>query len=120
MKKFRNLAVTTAVAASLVGGVLVTVPAHAAATINVLMVGNPQMKDLQTLTADNFTKKSGIKVNYTVLPENELRDKVTQDVASGAGQYDVVTLGMYDIANWGGTGKVKALDSLCCRRFSMG
>ena len=112
MKKFRNLAVTTAVAASLVGGVLVTAPAHAAATINVLMVGNPQMKDLQTLTADNFTKKTGIKVNYTVLPENELRDKVTQDVASGAGQYDVVTLGMYDIANWGGTGKVKALDSL--------
>lgn len=112
MKKFRTLAVTTAVAASLVGGVLATAPAHAAATINVLMVGNPQMKDLQTLTDANFTASSGIKVNYTVLPENELRDKVTQDVASGAGQYDVVTLGMYDIANWGGTGKVKALDSL--------
>jgi len=111
MKKFRTLAVTTAVAASLVGGVLATAPAHAASTINVLMVGNPQMKDLQTLTADNFTKSTGITVNYTVLPENELRDKVTQDVASGAGQYDVVTLGMYDIANWAGTGKVKALDS---------
>ena len=111
MKKFRVLAVTTAVAASLVGGVVATVPAHAGATINVLMVGNPQMKDLQSLTDANFTASSGIKVNYTVLPENELRDKVTQDVASGAGQYDVVTLGMYDIANWGGTGKVKALDS---------
>jgi len=112
MKKFRVLAVTTAVAASLVGGVVATVPANAGATINVLMVGNPQMKDLQSLTDANFTASSGIKVNYTVLPENELRDKVTQDVASGAGQYDVVTLGMYDIANWGGTGKVKALDSL--------
>ena len=111
MKKFRTLAVTTAVAASLFGGVLATAPAHAAATINVLMVGNPQMKDLQSLTDANFTASSGIKVNYTVLPENELRDKVTQDVASGAGQYDVVTLGMYDIANWGGTGKVKALDT---------
>ena len=112
MKKFRVLAVTTAVAASLIGGVVATVPAHAGATINVLMVGNPQMKDLQSLTDANFTASSGIKVNFTVLPENELRDKVTQDVASGAGQYDVVTLGMYDIANWGGTGKVKALDSL--------
>jgi sorbitol/mannitol transport system substrate-binding protein len=111
MKKIRAVALATAVAASLIGGVLVTAPAHAGSTINVLMVGNPQMKDLQTLTADNFTKDSGITVNYTVLPENELRDKVTQDVASGAGQYDVVTLGMYDIANWGGTGKVKALDS---------
>jgi sorbitol/mannitol transport system substrate-binding protein len=32
-------------------------------TINVLMVNNPQMEDLQRLTADNFTKESGIKVN---------------------------------------------------------
>ena len=46
-------------------------------SINVLMVGNPQMEDIQQLTADNFTKDTGIKVNYTVLPENELRDKVT-------------------------------------------
>ena len=32
--------------------------------INVLMVGNPQMEDIQKLTADNFTKQTGIKVNY--------------------------------------------------------
>ena len=51
-------------------------------SINVLMVGNPQMVDIQKLTADSFTKDTGIKVNYTVLPENELRDKVTQDVAT--------------------------------------
>ncbi len=43
-------------------------------SINVLMVGNPQMVDIQQLTADSFTKDTGIKVNYTVLPENELRD----------------------------------------------
>ncbi len=109
-KSYRLAAVTTAVAVSVVGGGLTT-PANAAATINVLMVGNPQMKDLQSLTAANFTASTGIKVNFTVLPENELRDKVTQDVASGAGQYDVVTLGMYDIANWGGTGKLQAIDS---------
>src|ERR1019366_7511639 len=33
---------------------------------------------------------------YTILPENQLRDKVTQDVTSGTGAYDVVTLGMFD------------------------
>ncbi len=106
-----KLAIVAASVTAIVAGVF-TVPAHAATTtINVLMVGNPQMKDLQSLTDANFTPDSGIKVNYTVLPENELRDKVTQDVASGAGQYDVVTLGMYDIANWGGTGKLKSIDS---------
>jgi sorbitol/mannitol transport system substrate-binding protein len=68
--------------------------------INVLMVGNPQMVDIQKLTADNFTKDTGIKVNYTVLPENELRDKVTQDVATSAGQYDVATVGAYEVPIW--------------------
>lgn len=110
IKSRRVLAVAAVAASAIIAGTF-TAPAHADATINVLMVGNPQMKDLQTLTDANFTAKTGIKVNFTVLPENELRDKVTTDVASGAGQYDVVTLGMYDIANWGGTGKLKAIDS---------
>jgi polyol transport system substrate-binding protein len=71
-----------------------------ATSINVLMVGNPQMEDIQKLTADNFTKSSGIKVNFTILPENELRDKVTQDVATQGGQYDVVTVGAYEVPIW--------------------
>ncbi|WP_433476408.1 ABC transporter substrate-binding protein [Spirillospora sp. CA-142024] len=73
-------------------------------SINVLMVGNPQMEDIQKLTADNFTKQTGIKVNYTILPENELRDKVTQDVATGAGRYDVVTVGAYEVPIWAKNG----------------
>ena len=69
-------------------------------TINVLMVGNPQMEDIRELTADNFTAETGITVKYTILPENELRDKVTQDVATGAGRYDVVTVGAYEVPIW--------------------
>jgi sorbitol/mannitol transport system substrate-binding protein len=72
--------------------------------INVLMVGNPQMEDVQKLTADNFTKQTGIQVNITILPENELRDRVTQDVATGAGQYDVVTVGAYEVPIWAKNG----------------
>ncbi len=71
-------------------------------SINVLMVGNPQMVDIQKLTKDTFTKDTGIKVNYTVLPENELRDKITQDVADQAGQYDVATIGAYEMPIWAG------------------
>jgi sorbitol/mannitol transport system substrate-binding protein len=72
--------------------------------ISVLMVGNPQMEDIQKLTADNFTKQTGIEVNFTILPENELRDKVTQDIATGAGQYDVVTIGAYEVPIWAKNG----------------
>ncbi len=66
-------------------------------SISVLMVNNPQMVDLQKLTADNFTKQTGITVNFTVLPENDLRDKASQEFSSQAGQYDVATLSNFEI-----------------------
>ncbi|MGH3310694.1 MAG: ABC transporter substrate-binding protein [Streptomyces sp.] len=65
-------------------------------TINVLMVNNPQMVELQKLTAKHFTKKTGIKVNFTTLPENDVRDKISQDFANQAGQYDVATISNYE------------------------
>jgi sorbitol/mannitol transport system substrate-binding protein len=100
---------TVALAASLAAGALLLTACGGANTggtkgggdeINVLMVANPQMKDIESLTAKFFTEKTGIKVNFTILPENELRDKVAQDVATQAGQYDVVTIGAYEGSVW--------------------
>src|SRR4051812_40044723 len=65
--------------------------------ISVLMVNNPQMVDLQQLTAEHFTAETGIKVNYTVLPENDVRDKISQEFSSQAGQYDVASLSNFEI-----------------------
>ncbi len=65
--------------------------------VNVLMVNNPQMMDLQRLTAANFTAKTGIKVNFTALPENDVRDKISQEFSSQAGQYDIATLSNFEI-----------------------
>ncbi|MGW1838247.1 ABC transporter substrate-binding protein [Streptomyces sp. BBFR2] len=65
-------------------------------TINVLMVNNPQMVDLQRLTARHFTAETGIKVHFTLLPEDDLRDKMSQDFSSQAGQYDVASLSNYE------------------------
>jgi len=80
-------------------------------SINVLMVSNPQMVDIQDLTADTFTKDTGITVNYTVLPENELRDKVTQDIASQAGQYDIASVGAYETQLWQQNGWLHEMSS---------
>src|SRR5690349_484981 len=66
-------------------------------SINVLMVNNPQMVDLQRLTAEYFTKQTGITVNFTVLPENDVRDKISQEFSSQAGQYDVASLSNFEI-----------------------
>jgi sorbitol/mannitol transport system substrate-binding protein len=66
-------------------------------SLNVLMVNNPQMIDLQKLTAEHFTKETGIRVNFTVLPENDVRDKISQEFSSQAGQYDVATVSNFEI-----------------------
>jgi sorbitol/mannitol transport system substrate-binding protein len=66
-------------------------------SINVLMVNNPQMVDLQQLTAKHFTQETGIRVNFSVLPENDVRDKISQEFSSQAGQYDVATLSNFEI-----------------------
>jgi sorbitol/mannitol transport system substrate-binding protein len=80
-------------------------------SINVLMVNNPQMVELQKLTAANFTKDTGIKVNFTVLPENDVRDKISQDFANQAGQYDVATLSNYEIPIYAKNNWLHTLDS---------
>src|SRR4051794_24063325 len=66
-------------------------------SINVLMVNNPQMIDLQKLTEANFTRQTGIGVNFTVLPENDVRDKISQEFSSQAGQYDVASVSNFEI-----------------------
>ncbi|SHH30747.1 ABC transporter substrate-binding protein [Streptomyces sp. 3214.6] len=65
-------------------------------SVNVLMVNNPQMLDLQKLTAKYFTKQTGIKVNYTVLPENDVRDKISQEFSSQAGTYDIASISNFE------------------------
>ncbi|WP_409472828.1 ABC transporter substrate-binding protein [Streptomyces sp. HC307] len=80
-------------------------------SINVLMVNNPQMVELQKLTAAHFTKDTGIKVNFTVLPENDVRDKISQDFANQAGQYDVATLSNYEIPIYARNGWLHEMDS---------
>lgn len=79
-------------------------------SINVLMVNNPQMTELQKL-APAFTEETGIKVNFTVLPENDVRDKISQDFANQAGQYDVATLSNYEIPIYARNGWLKEMNS---------
>lgn len=79
-------------------------------SINVLMVNNPQMMDLQALTAEHFTAETGITVNFTVLPENDLRDKASSEFANQAGQYDIATLSNFEIPIYGNNGWLAPLN----------
>jgi len=80
-------------------------------SLNVLMVNNPQMVDIQKLTDQYFTKKTGIKVNYTVLPENDVRDKISQELSSQAGVYDISTISNYEVPFYAKAGWLAPLSS---------
>jgi sorbitol/mannitol transport system substrate-binding protein len=69
-------------------------------TITVATVANPQMQDIQKLSSTFEKDNPGIKVKFVILPENELRDRVTQDIATKGGQYDVVTIGTFEAPQW--------------------
>jgi sorbitol/mannitol transport system substrate-binding protein len=68
--------------------------------LTVATVNNPDMMIMEQLS-DDFTRRTGIRLDFVVLPENELRQKVTEDVGLGSGKYDVVTIGTYDAPFWG-------------------
>lgn len=80
--------------------------------VTVLMVNNPQMVDLQKLTAEHFTAETGIEVDYTVLPENDVRARISQEFSSQAGQYDVASLSNYEIPIYSERGWLAPLDEL--------
>jgi sorbitol/mannitol transport system substrate-binding protein len=89
-----------------------TAPAASGGEINVAIVGNPQMEDIAKLTPDLFTKKTGIKVNYSILGEGDLRQVTTRDVANGGKQFDVMMIGMFEAPQFGAQGWLTDLTPL--------
>lgn len=73
-------------------------------TLTLATVNNPQMKDMEELKGAFEEDNPGISVNFVQMEEGDLRAAVTADVASGAGQYDVVTVGAYEVPQWGALG----------------
>src|SRR3954471_7836 len=80
-------------------------------TVTVAIVANPQMRDIQKLESAFAREHPDIKVQFVTLPENEARDRITQDVATKAGQFDVVMIGTYEAPIWGKNGWLKDLDA---------
>jgi sorbitol/mannitol transport system substrate-binding protein len=64
------------------------------------------------LTDDFTAKNPDIKLNWVTLEENTLRQKVTTDIATKGGQFDVLTIGTYEVPIWGKKGWLVPLDNL--------
>jgi len=85
--------------------------ARAATTLTIATVNNPNMLQMQQLSPE-FTKKTGIKLNWVVLPENTLRQRVTTDIATNSGNFDIVTIGNYEVPIWAKRGWLAPMTGL--------
>src|SRR5216684_4274595 len=78
-------------------------------TITLAAVDNPSMADLKKLVGDFQSSHSNITVNIVTLPEDQLRQQVTQDVAANSGRYDLFTIGTYEVPLWAKKGWIENL-----------
>nr|WP_281169101.1 sugar ABC transporter substrate-binding protein [Hahella ganghwensis] len=84
----------------------------AATTVTIGTVNNGDMIRMQELS-DKFEKENpDIKLEWVVLEENVLRQRLTTDIATKGGQLDVMTIGMYEAPIWGERGWLSVMDNL--------
>jgi sorbitol/mannitol transport system substrate-binding protein len=78
--------------------------------ITIATVNNGDMIRMQGLTAEFNKAHPDITVNWVTLEENILRERVTTDIATKGGQYDVLTIGTYEVPIWGKQGWLVPLE----------
>ena len=79
--------------------------------LTVATVNNADMILMQQLSSE-FEKQSGVKLNWVVLGENILRQRLTIDISTGSNTFDVITIGSYEAPLWGERGWLVPLDDL--------
>ncbi|MEQ8698916.1 MAG: extracellular solute-binding protein, partial [Bauldia litoralis] len=100
----RSTLVSASVMALVAGGAL-------AEELTIATVNNSDMIIMQELSS-KWEEATGNTLNWVVLEENVLRQRVTTDIATNGGSFDIVTIGAYEAPIWGAQGWLVALDDL--------
>jgi sorbitol/mannitol transport system substrate-binding protein len=80
-------------------------------TVNIAIVNNPDLIRLKSLSSHFQAKHPDIQLRWLTLEENMLRQRVTVDVAAQSGQFDIVSIGSYEIPMWAQQGWLKQIDN---------
>jgi sorbitol/mannitol transport system substrate-binding protein len=94
--RFRLFTFATLAASTALG----SAAARADTTLTVATVNNGDMIIMQQLTPEFEKTHPGIHIRWVTLEENVLRQRVTTDIATSAGQFDVMTIGNYEVPIW--------------------
>ena len=81
-------------------------------TLTIATVNNGDMVVMQELSKKFEAANPDVKLNWVVLEENALRQKVTTDIAAKGGQFDVVTIGLYEAPIWAKKGWLSEMKDL--------
>jgi sorbitol/mannitol transport system substrate-binding protein len=85
-------------------GLLLASGQASAVDLVIATVNNPHMIEMQKLTPEFEKAYPDIKLKWVTLEEGVLRQRVTTDIATKGGQFDVMTIGMYETPIWGKKG----------------
>ncbi len=86
-------------ALALIAGLLFATPASAVELV-IATVNNGHMIEMQKLTKHFEQANPDIQVKWVTLEEGVLRQRVTTDIATKGGQFDIMTIGMYETPIW--------------------
>jgi sorbitol/mannitol transport system substrate-binding protein len=75
-------------------------------------VNNGDMVVMQRLAPEFEKQNPNIKLRWVVLEENVLRQRLTTDIATRAGQFDILTIGNYEVPIWAKQGWLEPFDNL--------
>jgi len=90
-------------------GLAVAGVSNAATELVIATVNNGHMIEMQKLTKFFEQANPDIKVKWVTLEEGVLRQRVTTDIATKGGQFDIMTIGMYETPIWGKKGWLQEL-----------
>ncbi|MFD0916630.1 ABC transporter substrate-binding protein [Pseudahrensia aquimaris] len=111
MKSIKTLGLGLLAAATVSLTTSVALAGSHSKTLTIATVNNGDMIRMQKYT-DDFTAKTGHKVEWVTLEENVLRQRVTTDITTKGGAFDIMTIGMYETPIWGKNGWLVPLNDL--------
>ena len=106
--KFRLISAVAAAAVLATGGYF-ALRGPTQTELVVATVNNGHMIEMQKLTKHFEAANPGITVKWVTLEEGVLRQRVTTDIATKGGQFDIMTIGMYETPIWGKKGWLKEI-----------
>jgi len=80
--------------------------------LTIATVNNADMIRMKELSSDFEAQNPKIHLNWVTLEENVLRQRVTTDIATSGGQFDLVTIGAYEVPIWAKQHWLTKLDDL--------